>query len=284
MGKAKKKYKGIKYIAKALADYFPKKYKDNKKLAKEKAREVLATLTAEKKTVKLDNIFPLIRKKRKVQAKKTIAPTIPDYLTEERYYFELVDFPDYIALTTNEVFFISTISPAGLPAIQGGSNVSYEEYFSDFVNYINSMKSLTEANSTHYETDWLVTCTEPIENPATKRYESKIISIDKGRNEIDYGFDPKKPEQKPDDLILSNKQKQTVEVPSEIKKEEKPASKEIAQPDIKRIEAETKRDEAIAKKTLAEAEKLRQENISRALKLAEQGWSKLEIKEILSKL
>jgi len=55
------------------------------------------------------------------------------------------------------------------------------------------MKALTSPEDNRYETDWLVTCTTPIFNTISKRWESKIISVDSDGNDFDYGFNPNIP-------------------------------------------------------------------------------------------
>lgn len=191
----KLKYKGVRYIAKALVKYQSKKYPNYNKALPD-ARKFLAEIKSSGQKVKLSSIWNLSRnRKKQLTSKKTkgSAPKIDKNLLKKSYFFELVDYPTWIARCTNEIWFTSKIIPNSSSEIQGGSIVTYEEYFAPFVNFINGMKALTSAEENRYETDWLITCTEPTENPANKRWESKIITVDWDGNEFDYGFDPSTP-------------------------------------------------------------------------------------------
>lgn len=189
----KPKYKGVRYIAKALKYYQSKKYPNYNKALPD-ARKFLAEIKSSGQKVKLSSIWNLSRNRRqKGTGKKTKAPKIDKNLLEIKKYFELIDYPTWIARCSNEIWFVSNIIPDYVSDIQGGSIITYEEYFSSFVNYINSIKALTNIEDNDYETSWRVTCTEPYENSATKRWESKIITVDADGDEFDYGFDPKIP-------------------------------------------------------------------------------------------
>jgi len=195
MSKRKKsykiKYKGVRYIAKALVKYQTKKY-PNYKIALPDARRYFSELKLGGKKVRLSNLWELSRT-RKATVQKSAIPIIDRNLLELSFFFELVDYPTWIARCTNKIWFTSKIIPEYSNDIQGGTIVSYEEYFAPFVNYINGMKALTSPEDNRYETDWLVTCTTPIFNTISKRWESKIISVDSDGNDFDYGFNPNIP-------------------------------------------------------------------------------------------
>lgn len=190
----KKKYKGVRYVAKALVKYQKGKYK-NYNSALPDARKFVKTLNSNNEKVNLKNLWKYSRTRKKTTSKSTISkkPEIDKNLKELSFYFDLVDYPIWLLRTTNEVWFTSDLIPNSLPAIQGGTNIDYSDYFAPYVNFINSMKSLTDPNDNRYETEWLVTCTEPFFNKSKKRWESKIISVDVDENEFNYGFDPNAP-------------------------------------------------------------------------------------------
>lgn len=193
--KYKAKYKGVRYIAKALAKYQKKQY-PNYKQALPDAKKYFAELKSNKDKVTLKNLWKYSRKA-KTTVSKTVGkgkqPTIDRNLLDSSFYFELVDYPTWILRCPNTVFFTSNLIPSKFPAIQGGTVIEYDDYFAPYVNFINGMKGLTNPDDNRYETDWLVTCTEPYWNNATKRWESKILSVDSNGNEFDYGFDSDTP-------------------------------------------------------------------------------------------
>ena len=191
----KAKYKGVRYIAKALVKYQRGRYK-NYNSALPDARIFFNEIKSSGQKVKLSSIWNLSRNRKSnisSKSKKGNIPKIDKNLLAKSFFFELVDYPTWIARCSNDIFFISKLIPISKKEIQGGSIITYEEYFAPFVNFINGMKSLTSPEENRYETDWLITCTEPTENPATKRWESKIITVDSDGNEFDYGFNPNNP-------------------------------------------------------------------------------------------
>jgi hypothetical protein len=196
--KYKPKYKGVRYIAKALNKYQKGKYPTYSSALPD-ARKFNSDIKSNDKKVKLSNIWELSRTKRKGSASKSskasssVAPLVDKNLLDYSFFFELQDYPTWIARCPNDVYFISKITPDSAFDIQGGSVISYEEYFAPYVNFVNGMKALTMPEENRYETDWLVMCTEPILNKVNKRWESKIISIDSDGKEFDYGFDSKTP-------------------------------------------------------------------------------------------
>lgn len=204
MSKRKVKSKGVQYIAQSLNRYFPKKY-PKYSVALPKSREVFAELQSLNQKVTLNNVFALVRKKR---VGKKGAPYIDPKLLSTSYYFELVDYPVYIARCSNELWFKSKLFPSGSGDVQGGKITDYEKYFSSFVNYANSMAALTDPDEKRYDTEWNVKCTVPVYNKAKKRWESELMSIDAKGNQFDYGFDSKKP----------TKEAKTVQLTSEPEK------------------------------------------------------------------
>ena len=237
----KYKFKGVRGISKALTYYYKKRYL-NPETLKLKAREINQQLTEQKLKPTVDNILKFARKKQQQQqsllAPKT-KPELPDSLSQVSYYFELIEYPRYILSCTNKIFFTSNLWEASLPEIQGGSLVEYGVYFADYVNYINGMKSQTTPEEKKYETEWLIKCTEPFYNPTTKRWESKIVSVDGDEDLIDYGFDPKNPKEGASSLILSQKKQQTQ---STVKKGVEPIEPTKGKRSIEEIKAETEKE------------------------------------------
>jgi hypothetical protein len=191
--KGKIKTKGVRYISEKLNKYFSKKY-PTKKSASEKAKEVLSILKSNNEKVTIKNISNLIRKKREKGKSKDDAPKLYRELQNPSEYFLLSSYPDWIQLTTNEVWFESKISPSGLPMIQGGSVAPYQDYFKDFVDYINGMIALEEGNEDLYRTEYFVVCTKPNKRNPRRRWESKILAIGSDGIPYSFGFDPNNPE------------------------------------------------------------------------------------------
>ena len=286
------KFKGIRGISKALTYYYKKRYSDPKTL-KDKAKEINQLLIEEKLKPTIENILNLARKKqtaKKPQQKiavPTQQPELPDSLKQVSYYFELIEYPRYILSCTNEIFFTSKLWDETLLDIQGGSLVEYNEYFSDYVNYINAMKAQSIPEEKKYETDWLIKCTEPVYNPITKRWESKIISVDDDEDLIDYGFDPKNPKEKSSSLILSQQkqQKQQTVTPSTQKAAEPTGKKSIdelkAETELEKAKTQTIEKEI--EKEKEQKERLKQENIKTLLELYKsKDITKEEFKEMMN--
>ena len=76
------------------------------------------------------------------------------------------------------------------------------------------MKQQTDPSERRYETDWMVTTTQPVYNRASKRWESKIISTDSDGNEFSYGFDRRTPSTSPTNVV-SSPTSQTSRTPQE---------------------------------------------------------------------
>lgn len=228
--KRKPVYKGVKYIADKLYTYYPKKF-PKKYLAKNKAREINKQLKVLNLPATLKNINSLVRKQR---TGRKGAPTIDSGLLKLSYYFELADYPVYIARTSNEIFFTSKLFPSGVKEIQGGTLPVFESTFAPFVSYVNSISKFSNPDEKRYDTEWNVTCTPPVFNPSKKRWESKIISTDANGREYDYGFKPDKPTQKAQELILSGSKKQ-VEQKGQTKQESVAKPKETPETNAERV-------------------------------------------------
>ena len=194
----KRKVKGVRYIASVLAKYFKKAYK-NKRNALPRAREILLLLSESNTKVTVAAIMSFERKKKAVSVPVKVELDIA--LLQVSPYFDLVDYPAYILRTQKGIVFKSKLIPNGLPEIQSGELISYEDYFKPFVNYINKMASLTDKNDNRYETDWLITCTAPALD-SKGRLVSEIISLDNVGDEVDYGFNPGVPSVSPDKAIV----------------------------------------------------------------------------------
>jgi hypothetical protein len=192
--KNKKPTKGVRYIASVLKNYQKKKYPSNKEAMPE-ARKILAKLKSEGKRVNIKNIWGESRGRRKSKDKGV--PFLHPRLPVVSPYFTLTLYPNYIAASSNQVFFISDIIPANLPDIQGGEIIDYYTYFAPFVNYINKIVSNTDRR--RYEAEFQVYCTTPQKNPNKgNRWESIILCVDEYGDPTDYGFDPKNPDADPD--------------------------------------------------------------------------------------
>jgi hypothetical protein len=208
MSKRISKYKGTRYIAQTLRKYYESAY-PSYTAALPKAREIKAQLDSLKQPVQVKNIKALLRTGK---TGRKAGPEIDPKLLQVSYYFELVDYPVYIARCSNELWFKSKLFAPGVPDIQGGSLPDYEKYFASFVNYVNSMAALSDPEEKRYDTEWNVKCTVPKFNRSKKRWESEILSIDANENEYNYGFDPKKPTKEPKDLILTKGEATTEQI------------------------------------------------------------------------
>ena len=204
----KKVFKGVRYVANVLVKYYSKKY-PSYSLALPKAREVYATLQELGVKVTVSSVRSLVSVKR-VPKEKGV-PELDSSLLSVNPYFDLIDYPTYILRSSNKIRFKSKLIPSGLPSIIGGEKVDYSKYFAPYVNYINKMASKLKPEENRYETDWLVTCTAPSYDVATKEWVSEIISLDNMGDEIDYGFNPNTPSVSPEKVILKG------ELPSGVK-------------------------------------------------------------------
>ena len=288
----KYRFKGVRGISKVLTYYYKKRYSNTETL-KSKAREINQLLTQQKLSPTVENILQFARKKQKGKQKGTskTKPTLPDSLSQVSYYFELSEYPRYILSCTNEIYFTSNLWDFSLPEIQGGTLIEYSVYFSDYVNYINGMKSQTTPEEKKYETEWLIKCTEPVYNPTTKRWESKIVSVDGDEDLIDYGFDSKNPKQGSSSLILSQKKNsQQQKTQGKGKKGEETIEQTKEKRSVDEIKAETELEKVKTEKIKAETEKekqqkekIKQENIKTLMELFKnKDITKLEFKEMMN--
>mgnify|MGYP001381761509 CR=1 FL=1 len=263
----KKKYKGVRYIAQRLTKYQKGKYK-NYRQALPDARRFFSQLKEDKKKVILTNIWDLSRTRRT----RGGVPVLDRNLSQMSYFFELVDYPRWILRCSNDLYFISELSPDNLPEIQGGTLPEYEQYFADFVNYVNAMKQLTSPGENRYETEWLVTCTEPVFNKAKKRFESKIISVNSNGVKMSYGFDPKNPVKLPTQISpsISTQPPTTTTKPEPTTEPTQPQGSAERAKEVKEIIAGLREDVKaglLSKEDYAEAIKELSKNLKRGGKL-----------------
>lgn len=252
----RKKAKGVRYIASTLSNYFKKQY-PSYKVALPKARELFDSYKKSKTKVGTKAIFESVRKKRK--AKEGNPEIHPSLLTPINYY-DLVNYPTWIALSNKEVNFVSDLWAKGLPAIKGETFPEYHQYFSDVVNYLNDLAVVTEKRRSEEQDEWYVVATVPEFNKSKKRWESKIITVDNNGKRTDVGFDPKEPKNKASQQPLPQEPK---EVPS--KREKAPETKEKApseptgktekqlELELKIAQEQTKKEKASAIKELFKA-------------------------------
>jgi hypothetical protein len=192
--KAKKRaykpvFKGVRYVAKVLVKYGGKEYSSYGK-ALPKAREVYAELVASGEKVRVGSVMGKVRVKRGSVPKKGEVPQLPLNLQRTAYFFELQDYPRWIKMTTDKIWFKSKLWRSELGVVQGGTFPEYRDYFAAFVNYCNKQmaKADKEGDTGRYANEWLVKCDTVRWNPATKRFECEIISVDGDGQENDYGF------------------------------------------------------------------------------------------------
>ena len=209
--------------------------------------------------------------------KQIQVPYLDESLTNpsnETYYFNLGAFPGKIeTLSSNEIFFDSSISNPELPMIQGGTQQSpdqYRKYFSNFVNYIDKQRSLKKIDYN----DLRVICTPPERNPKTGVWTSRIIVTDPEGEELEPdlkqiidNFDPLAPVSE----ITPIKLGKDTQLPKGSTKEELEV--------IERIKA-TERDIEKSKE-----EQLKAQVIADALKMLQEGKISHEtFDKILSKI
>jgi hypothetical protein len=225
----KPKYKGVKYIAKELQKYFKKRY-PNYTSALPRARQILDSIISSGGRVGVKAIFELERRKQKNPASKKvtvpvvpIAPELDEGLATPTNYFLLNEYSNYMERGSTEIWYRSTISPLGLMDIQGGETglgeETYEIYFSDYVNYINSLVRLTEdEEDKDYTQNWQVVCTQPELDEETGRWISTIVSGNLVDNvfiidELNFGFDNSNPDLLPDETTSLVKQSKSTPQP-----------------------------------------------------------------------
>jgi hypothetical protein len=254
--KYKKKTRGIDYVARILNKYAKKKFPSLQK-ARGRAKEILALLKESKQKVTVKTVMSFVRKKRE----STLA--LPEYFTTPQHYFALVDYPSSILVdVSNKVKFKSKLSRKDLPLIKGGTEPSYDDYFSGYVRYINKLISLqVENNNTSWGTNsenYYVKCT-----PLDKDNVSYIVGCDSNGYEFDYGYDTESPDFVPSEAPIIDVKKTTA------KKETKGTS------DIdKEIE--------LSKQRQAEKE-LDIKKMDKVIELMKAGFTKEEIMKMFEK-
>lgn len=205
--KSKKKYKGVRYIARVLQKYGGKKYKGNYKNALNKSREVLSTLQQKGQKVKVSNILDVTRKKRNI-------PKLFYKLAKPEPYFRLIQYPTYIKDTTKEITFISEVFNLGTLSVEGGEKPNYNDTFSSFVNFSNKEMGAEGKNSSDEITIYVV-CTQPLKDKNNK-WVSKIITVDPKGDPYDFGF---KPSLEPTKGLPQQQPGKQQAIPKEIKSE-----------------------------------------------------------------
>lgn len=185
--KYKKKTRGIDYVSRILRKYAKRKFPSLKE-ARGRAKEILALLKEKNENVTVKSVMALVRKKREAGV------TLPEYFTTPQHYFALVDYPSAMLIeVSSKIKFKSKVSRKDLPLIKGGTEPSYDDYFSGYVGYINKLISLqVENNNTSWGTDsenYYVKCT-----PLDKDNVSYIVGCDSNGYEFDYGYDAESPE------------------------------------------------------------------------------------------
>jgi len=189
------KNKGVKYIAQTLAKYQKRKY-GSYKTALPAARDILAKLNESGEQVSVQNIWKYSRTRR--PRKKARKPLLPESLAQPSYYWDLLNYDAEIKRCSNELWFVSEVSPADLPIIQGGSSINAETYFGDYISYCNQLVAQIDKNKTRYTSDdciWMVMCTEP--EFFDGKWVSQIISVNQSAIRTDYGFDSHNPKSSP---------------------------------------------------------------------------------------
>lgn len=183
----KKKFKGVRYVTKALGKYFTKRYPTFKKRSA-RAKVILAEIKANGEKVILANIFS---KERHRHGVKISSLFFPNDLLDTTIFFSLEDYVQLIGQSDSRITFESTIFKENLPKVMGGTPPSYQKCFSSFVSYCN--KLLSESSSGEASSDdiqWYVRTLPP--KKVGKEYVMEIVACN-GEGEIDeenFGFDP----------------------------------------------------------------------------------------------
>ena len=282
--KRKKVFKGVRYIATQLKEYYPKRY-PNYTSALPRAREIVDTLKLRDLKVTWSNAVKLERKPR-IGGKQGDKPYVPSELLTINHYWFLSDYPDLILSSSNKVFFTSDLIPASMDDMQGGELYSYDEYFSYYVNHCNRLNQDKEREDKVYEQDFYVKCTEPTYNRNKKRWESKIISVNVDEDEVDYNFDPNKPNILPNLSFYQQEfQKTEGSKAKEEKVEEKGKKEGVSSADSERIKAETDKIKAETAQIEAKTKLLKEESRANIIKMFMRGdLTKAEYKEEIARL
>lgn len=284
----RKKQKGVRYVTKALAKYFGKRY-PNYSDRQKRARLITDQIKSSGNKVVLKNIFALERKPRAVKktpvSGKDIMAGIEPLLTQSQKdlftpqpFWKLGEYPTAIISLDQDlnITFVSDISPAGTDSFKAGDNIGYQEYFAQFVSYTNRLISKLQQQAgrklTSDEIDYFVMTTPPDENG-----ESRIISVDQDGNSNDWGFDPNNPDKEPLELIQPAQpikpkipaiEEEIEEAPAETIQ---PTTKLSPQEQIRLEELKTQQEIAKAQKAKAEADIKKSDTINKALEMLYDG-------------
>lgn len=281
--KKHKKLKGVKYIAYKLVKYFGKKYPTYSQ-ALPRAKELKAEMDQRGMKVGVLSIFELQRKHR---VPKEI-PYIDTDLTspDDTYYFNLVNVVNGLSTkASNEIYFKSEVpGTEDLGLIQGGVEPTpglYENYFKNFVSFID----LQRRNNLIDYSDIRVLCTEPVYDPTTKTWISRIVVTDpEGNYDQNSQLDPSV--QSVIDSFESEVKYIEPSLPKlyEKKPKEKRAKGEDESVEIERIKAQKELEiERLKAQTAIEIEK--EKTLQKAMEMVMQGkmtWERYD--ELLERL
>lgn len=220
--KTKKKQKGVRYIAKVLQKYGGKKYK-NYSQALEKARSVLPQIKEKGEKVKVTTILDKSRKHR-----GKIKPELYYKLQSPEPYWSLIEYPGWINNTTSEIIFVSEIFNKDIEELQGGELASFSSAFSNFVGHLN--KKITDRGDAY---DYRVIALPPEQDPKTKKWISKIVSIDPSGEEDTFDFTPDGIPRKGEKIIKQPKK-------AKEEKRQKSEQEKVKELDLKILQEETK--------------------------------------------
>lgn len=274
MAKIKKKYKGVRYVAKVLKKYYPKRYKTQRE-ALGQAREVFQKLQSQGRKTRVVDILDLTRKHRvKVEIKKPEAldkaPLLYYQFYIQKPFYNLQDYPADIKKTTKEITFVSNLFNEGVTEIKGGTMPKYHETFSSFVNWCNNN---TENGTSSEEIDFFIKATAPEWNKENQRWESRIISTDLTGEETDFGYTPT-PTKAPTKEEIEEIDKKIIE-PSKVEPTPKSESKSSREKELE-LELSIEKEKTAAKKA---------ENQKALIELFKDGLlSKEEFKDLINKI
>jgi hypothetical protein len=234
----KKKFKGVRYVTKALGKYFKKRY-PNYKDRSARARVIHSEIIANGEKVILANIFSKERHKRVSKVKDLF---YPNALEDVIPFFSIEDYVDLIRQSDSKIRFESSIFSEDLPDVNGGEKPNYYKCFSSFVKYCNKLLSETsvgESDSTDIQ--WFVKTLPPVKKG--DYYVMEIVTCN-NEGEIDedgFDFDPNDISTigKFSNTFTGEKEKETTEVKEvEFTKQNKFSIRE-KELEIEKIEKET---------------------------------------------
>ena len=275
--KKHKKIKGVKYLAYKLIKYYPSRYKSYNQ-ALPRARELYSQIRSEGDKVNVKSFFKYQRKHRKPKLQE---PYLDDDLKNpdaDNFYYNLGQFGDKSkTLSSNELFFKSTISDSDLPLIQGGVDTDpdlYKKYFSNFVNFLDQKRKENEIDLTS-SGDIRIICTNPEYDENEGKWISNIIVTNSDGSELDEDYKKVIDQFDPNELYLTTSYEDWKKSKTETKPGKASADVE-AQLQIKKEELKIKKAEEEIKKASV---------IQKALELLEKGLiSHEQFDTIISKL